>query len=116
MASSKIKGVTIEIGGNTTKLGKALEGVNKQSKDLQSKLKGLGCTISDDYEYHSGHSCSNSSYNSWLANGQWWWTRSAYSSHSYFVWFVNSDGILDYDIYSSDGVVCPVITISKDLL
>ena len=40
MASSKIKGITIEIGGNTTKLGKALEGVNKQSKDLQSELKG----------------------------------------------------------------------------
>ena len=34
MASSKIKGITIEIGGNTTKLGKALEGVNKQFKDL----------------------------------------------------------------------------------
>ena len=29
MASSKIKGITIEIGGNTTKLDKALEGVNK---------------------------------------------------------------------------------------
>ena len=41
MASSKIKGITIEIGGNTTKLGKALEGVNKQSKDLQSELKGV---------------------------------------------------------------------------
>ena len=40
MASSKIKGITIEIGGNTTKLGKSLEGVNKQSKDLQSELKG----------------------------------------------------------------------------
>ena len=38
MASSKIKGITIEIGGITTKLGKALEGVNKQSKDLQRKI------------------------------------------------------------------------------
>jgi phage-related minor tail protein len=36
MASSKIKGITIEIGGKITKLGKALEGVNKQNKDLQS--------------------------------------------------------------------------------
>ena len=31
MASSKIKDITIEIGGNTTKLGKALEGVCKYS-------------------------------------------------------------------------------------
>ena len=34
MASSKIKGITIEIGGNTTKLGKALDGVDKQSKNV----------------------------------------------------------------------------------
>ena len=34
MASSKIKGITIEIGGNTTKLGKALEDVEKQSRSL----------------------------------------------------------------------------------
>ena len=34
MASSKIKGIIIEIGGNTSKLGKALEGVEKQSRGL----------------------------------------------------------------------------------
>ena len=34
-----IKGITVEIGGNTTGLGKALEGVNKQTRDLQSELK-----------------------------------------------------------------------------
>lgn len=32
MASSKVMGITIEIGGNTAKLGKALEGVNSLLK------------------------------------------------------------------------------------
>ncbi|QNU66915.1 phage tail tape measure protein [Ruminiclostridium herbifermentans] len=34
-----IKGITIEIGGNTSPLNKALEGVNKNSRNLQSELK-----------------------------------------------------------------------------
>lgn len=38
MASNTIKGLTVEIGGDTTKLGKALESVNKKSKDLSSEL------------------------------------------------------------------------------
>ena len=38
MAANKIKGLTVEIGGDTTKLGKALEGVNKKSRDLSSEL------------------------------------------------------------------------------
>ena len=38
MAGS-IKGITIEIGANTTALGKALEDVNKQSRSLQSELR-----------------------------------------------------------------------------
>jgi len=33
--AANIKGITIEIGANTQPLNKALEGVNKQSKDLQ---------------------------------------------------------------------------------
>lgn len=33
-----IKGLTIEIGGDTTKLGKALEDVNKKSRDISSEL------------------------------------------------------------------------------
>ncbi|MDD3040774.1 phage tail tape measure protein [Bacteroides sp.] len=37
--SSKIKGITLEIGGDVTSLNKALGGVNKISKDLQSELK-----------------------------------------------------------------------------
>ena len=39
MASKYIKGITIEIAGDTQKLTKALEGVNKQSRDLQGELK-----------------------------------------------------------------------------
>jgi phage-related minor tail protein len=38
MASKVIKGLTVEIGGDTTKLGKALEGVEKQSRNLSSEL------------------------------------------------------------------------------
>lgn len=37
--ANKIKGLTIEIGGETTGLTKALSGVNKQSRDLQSELR-----------------------------------------------------------------------------
>ena len=38
MASKTIKGLTIEIGGDTTKLGKALDGVEKQSRSLSGEL------------------------------------------------------------------------------
>lgn len=39
MASKYIKGITIEIAGDTQKLTKALEGVNKQSRELQGELR-----------------------------------------------------------------------------
>ena len=39
MANSKIKGITIEIGGDTTKLGKALEDSESKSKSLQAELR-----------------------------------------------------------------------------
>lgn len=39
MANKKIRGITVEIGGDTTKLGKALEENEKQSRSLQSELK-----------------------------------------------------------------------------
>lgn len=39
MASKQIRGITIEIGGDTTKLGKALEEGEKQSRSLQGELK-----------------------------------------------------------------------------
>lgn len=38
MASKVLKGLTIEIGGDTTKLGKALDDVEKQSRDLSGEL------------------------------------------------------------------------------
>lgn len=38
MASKTIKGLTVEIGGDTTKLGKALEAVEKRSRDLTGEL------------------------------------------------------------------------------
>lgn len=41
MASKTLKGLTIEIGGDTTKLGKALEGAEKQSRSLSSELGAI---------------------------------------------------------------------------
>lgn len=43
-----IKGITVEIGGNTTKLGKALADVNSKSKDLQKELKGVNTLLKMD--------------------------------------------------------------------
>lgn len=37
--ANRIKGITIEIDGNTSKLDKALDGTNKQLKDTQASLK-----------------------------------------------------------------------------
>lgn len=41
MAANRIKGITIQIGGDTTKLDKALEGTNKQLKTTQANLKDV---------------------------------------------------------------------------
>lgn len=41
MASGAIKGITVEIGGDTTKLGKALEGSEKKSRSLQVELRQI---------------------------------------------------------------------------
>ena len=38
MAGNIIKGLTVEIGGDTTQLGKALDNVNKKSKELSNEL------------------------------------------------------------------------------
>lgn len=48
MASSKIKGITIEIGGNTTKLQEALKGVDKQVYSLNGDLKALNQALKLD--------------------------------------------------------------------
>ena len=39
--ASRIQGITVEIGGDTTKLSKALESVNKSIKGTQSGLKDV---------------------------------------------------------------------------
>jgi len=39
--ANRIKGITIEIGGDTTKLQTALKGVNGQIKSTQSQLKDV---------------------------------------------------------------------------
>ena len=41
MANKKIAGITVEIGGDTTKLSKALSDVDKKSRDLKSELKDI---------------------------------------------------------------------------
>ena len=42
MASGRIKGITIEIDGDTTKLTTALKQVDKQIRDTQSSLRDVG--------------------------------------------------------------------------
>ena len=39
MAASRIKGITIEIGGDTTKLQTALKGVNTEIRNTHAQLK-----------------------------------------------------------------------------
>lgn len=41
MAKNKLSGITLEIGGDTTELSKALQQPNKEAADLQSKLKAV---------------------------------------------------------------------------
>ena len=48
MSSSIIKGITIEIDGDTTKLGKTLESDEGSSKKLQGKLKGINILLKLD--------------------------------------------------------------------
>ena len=39
--ADRIKGITVEIGGDTTKLSDALKNVNKSIKDTQNQLKDV---------------------------------------------------------------------------
>ena len=39
--ANRIKGITVEINGDTTKLSKALEGVNKNIRSTQTHLKDV---------------------------------------------------------------------------
>ncbi|WP_373781088.1 phage tail tape measure protein, partial [Jeotgalibaca porci] len=46
--AKRVSGITVEIGGDTTKLGKALGDVNKQSRGLQSELRGVNTLLKMD--------------------------------------------------------------------
>ena len=48
MANKKIAGITVEIGGDTTKLSKALGDVDKKSKDLKNELKEVNNALKLD--------------------------------------------------------------------
>ena len=48
MARNQIKGLTVEIGGDTTQLGKALESVNKKSSDISSELSEINRLLKFD--------------------------------------------------------------------
>ena len=41
MATNRIKGLTVEIGGDTTKLGEALKNVEAKSRSLSSELGSI---------------------------------------------------------------------------
>ena len=45
MASKKIKGITVEIGGDTTKLGEAIKDASKKSSDLTTELKQVNSAL-----------------------------------------------------------------------
>lgn len=48
MAKNKLAGITLEIGGDTTELSKALQQPNKEAADLQSKLKAVNQALKLD--------------------------------------------------------------------
>ena len=48
MANKLIRGITIEIGGDTTKLGKAIEDSEKKSRSLQSELREIDNALKFD--------------------------------------------------------------------
>lgn len=48
MANSKIRGITIEIGGDTTKLDKALGSVDKKVKGTQVELREVNKLLKID--------------------------------------------------------------------
>ena len=48
MASQRIKGITIEIGGDTTELTKALSNVDKAVKETQANLRDVNKALKFD--------------------------------------------------------------------
>ena len=54
MAGNRIKGITVEIGGDTTKLQTALKGINTEIRNTQSQLKDVEKLLKLDPEYGGG--------------------------------------------------------------
>lgn len=48
MANNQVRGITIEIGGDTSKLGKALQNAETQSRNLQKELKQINAALKMD--------------------------------------------------------------------
>ena len=48
MGASKIKGLTVEIGGDNTKLQTAMKGVNTEIKNTQTQLKDVEKLLKPD--------------------------------------------------------------------
>ncbi len=54
MAAGRVKGITIEIGGDTTKLETSLKSVNQEIKGTESKLKDINKLLKMDPVLGSG--------------------------------------------------------------
>ena len=84
-----------------------------------TELGELGCRIPAYYREVSDQStqtCEYSANASWIANGQYYWTRSATHDDNKYVWYVGVSGKLLTNPYHASYGVRPVITISKSLL
>jgi len=43
--AGKIKGITVELGGDSTKLDKAMKDLNKESRNLDSQLRQINNSL-----------------------------------------------------------------------
>ena len=77
-------------------------------------LKSLG--YSDDSCIQSGYCSKSAEAPSWLHINSWYWISSQYPGSSSGVWLVYSNVLNYYSVDDEDGVVRPVITISKSLI
>lgn len=87
------------------------------------ELSNLGCVYPSEYELtnlQETRTCENSIHIEWLANEQFWWTKSAESTNENEIWRVDSNGLLDTSNFAiNDGWsrgIRPTITISKEIL
>ena len=71
--ASRIQGITVEIGGDTTKLSKALESVNKSIKGTQSGLKDVNKLLKLDPS--NVHGCMRMCPTSRVWSVTSWWHR-----------------------------------------